>query len=174
MLNIDKNYHLGDDLDDTYTKLHTVHKFSDVDYNRGLVLILRDYKECLRSHAPYAHEPLEDQIGLYLQILATYHQWPSKKLLIYYEDLIQPHDLWIEQLSKFLTGSIKKAAEFRKNYTQHLEYSKAECRKIHDCRSGGDKVDYHQQDIDTMLWDDRMMDRCPTLLRRYINHYCYC
>jgi hypothetical protein len=171
MLGIDKNYHLGDDLDDTYTKLHTVFKFSDVDYNRGLVLILRDYKECLRSHSPHAAKPLEDQVGLYFQCLATYHEWPERKYLVYYEELIEEPGVIIEDFSVFLTGTPTKGVYFLEDYEQHMEFSKAECRKIHACNSEGNKTNYHQQSIDVKLWDDFVMLKCPTPLRPYIEHY---
>lgn len=112
-----------------------------------LVLLIRNYKEIAFRYSQYKKLPLfddnnqlvednlraalsiwdmDDVRELYFENIAFFDQVPEeKRLLIYYEDLVQHSDLIITQLMTFFGGALERKEELNSNYFYYK-------KRIHD------------------------------------------
>lgn len=87
-----------------------------------LILVVRDYKECLLSHENYEKSVqfLADPDCFLIHNLRVFHNWdPEKRLLIYYEDLMQrPLEVY-EQIADFFGEGHENIESFFEEIPQH-------------------------------------------------------
>jgi len=92
-------------------KAHFSGKVNDRD--KGLILLLRNPKECIIRHTQKLHKK---DIDWYMDLLSLYDSWPSKKMVIYYEDLINSPELTLQNLTTFLNIEEGRVNKFLDNY----------------------------------------------------------
>jgi len=99
--------------------------------NNKLILIVRDYKECLVRHKggkysiiDNAPEP-ETNKKNYLKLLEFYERFEGKKLLVYYEDLILDLKPQLKKCVELLDVGVKEDTlnDFMMNLETHREKS---------------------------------------------------
>jgi hypothetical protein len=96
-----------------------------------VLLLLRDYRECLLRQHPKAwrrmgdvfqflqNKSLEQPPEWYVDNLQAFDRFAGPKLVIYYEDLIAQPDAEICKITEFLGLDQKRAAELIKDYEKH-------------------------------------------------------
>ena len=67
-----------------------------------MILLVRNYKECVMRHKYYQKRNLPDDINLdeYFKCVTDFHTWAGPKIIIYYEDLIGSN--FATEMSKIL------------------------------------------------------------------------
>ena len=108
---VDHNYHFS------FTKFHKIPSVYNSAYLKAdpsLILIVRDYKECIISHLrktsgkDYSIETtFQKEMNFYFKLLHYYDTYEGKKMIIYYEDLLNDFENVLIQLSKFIPN-VKK------------------------------------------------------------------
>lgn len=99
-----------------------------------LILILRNYKECLVSQNKYSargfvfdviksvNEEYQDSFKSYITNLQYFENWEneSTKLLIYYEDFVQYPEETISKIIEFFDEEPIDLDEFYKSYYEQI------------------------------------------------------
>lgn len=107
-----------------------------------VILVLRDYKECLIRHhgleSIRSHRSIGDYLvskdyaeppGWYWRNLATFDIHHGQKLLLYYEDLVREPESSLRNLANFLQLDQTALDEFLKNLEHHRKASIREYTK---------------------------------------------
>lgn len=159
----------------------------DMDNDR-LVLLLRNYKEnivryCNVSEAVDTKFYSETQ-GYrdgeldYIGCLQIYEEWRAKKILIYYEDLIndpEPELVKVLELLKF-------DKTYLNELMNNLDFHKKQCIHLYiDNKAGqsytqgnSNKLLFHSQglsDKQKREWDHHIESNYPELMRKYLRRY---
>jgi len=89
--------------------------------NDKLILILRDYKECLIRHygVPRLIKNLDHDLKQYTDNILFFDKWEGEKIIIYYEDIINNFNSTIRKIIAFLDLNSINVDEFIKNYEFH-------------------------------------------------------
>lgn len=117
-----------------FTKFHKIPSHYNSAYLKSdpsLILIIRDYKECIISHLRKINKDKEidsltfqHELNLYFKLLNYYDNFEGKKMIIYYEDLIQKTDEVLNQLKNFIPNIQNSFyLDFLKNIDHHCYLS---------------------------------------------------
>ncbi len=150
----------------------------DTDY---LIFIIRNPKEVLVRHASKesvltaAYEnQLTCPIRCYFADIEIYDRWPAdKKILIYYENLVQAPEKELFKLLQFLDEPTDGLQEFMKNYANHKARALSFREQIGGCPSG-DNVIYHSKELsneDRLQIDAWIAKDYPDLWKKYLERY---
>lgn len=160
-----------------------MHKYGQV------VLLVRDYRECLlRHHKNFwlkcrdtehflTSQKLEQPPSWYINNIQAFDAFPNRKLLIYYEELIQTPQSAIKKLCSFLGLEKRGTEEFIKNLDYHFQKSvEAYCKGGHISASMRNKdLKFHakkyltrQQEED---FDHFYFQHYPVLAEKYLTRY---
>ena len=137
-----------------FTKFHKIPSHYNNAYLKAdpaLILIVRDYKECIISHIRKnvksgltVENAFHKELMMYFKLLHYYDTFEGKKMIIYYEDLLTDGDNVLLNLAKFVPN-IKGEyfLEFIKN-KDHLFYlsSNGKNRSWGGTNSNGE-LNYH-------------------------------
>ncbi len=156
-------------------KFHRRHEMDETDLLRPLVVVVRNYKECIIRNR-YDQEAggfnFSEDHRFYLEPLRLYHHFEGRKLLFYYEDLIQlPHEP-IFGLASLLGLSDEKRDHFLAHYEAHFQKSLKGYPSR--SRSGGNKKIFHSQRLtpeQRREWDREMRETAPEIYDRYLSRY---
>ena len=165
LLGIKKEYLEIDIPDDIYIKTHQIPlpEYNIKDTNRSCILLLRDFKECTVRFDKH----LLQCLPMYAACLQTYHDWPSPKLLIYYEDLLQNTTQEIDRLSYFLNTD---SSIVHSQFNELKDESINKYNKEHGCQSN-EQQHYHKYKIDIEQYNKKTKQYIPKNLLVYINRY---
>ncbi len=177
---INNNFDLGVDYekppiikDHVYTKIQ---KSFEAKY---LILVVRDYKECLPRHlGSYSEtvQALQNPNCSYIQNLKVFHEWEiSHKLLIYYEDLIQNPLLTYQKISSFF----KEGNNNIKNFLEEIELHKANALFLYErdeqkSHTRGEFIHFHvnKQTLEQRKHLDELCEMAnPEIFNLYLSHY---
>lgn len=134
-----------------------------------LIMVVRNYKECLvRHNFPNPNQPinldaLETQKDKYLTILKDYHEYQGEKIILYYEDFIDKELLkdTVTSLCDFL--GVKEIDEsFFNDLAKHINNSKSLYNKADDTKSDGTKF-FHSKRLTT----DQMKDMDKSIVANH-------
>jgi len=89
--------------------------------NDKLILILRNYKECLIRHygVPRLLKNLDHDLKQYTDNILFFDKWKGEKIIIYYEDIINNFEHIIKKIAMFLNLDPASVNEFIKDYDFH-------------------------------------------------------
>ena len=102
-----------------------VHEITEITQGSDyLVLILRNYKEAIARHIGNDFRQmlnmLKDPDNMYIKALQIYHEWPeTRKMLIYYEDLMMFPEQTLLSLSNFFQTEHNYVPTFMHNFNEH-------------------------------------------------------
>lgn len=144
----------------------TAQKFYEQERTK-LVFLIRNYKEIAFRYSQFRHLPLFDDQGalisenlskafsiwdgddereLYFQNIAFFNSIPAdKKLLIYYEDLVECPEKIIEQLSLFFGADHNRVQELVTHYADYKKRIHTLYNQEEISLSGGDKSYFYGQ-----------------------------
>jgi len=140
-------------------KRHWVRKSDD--RSSKMILIVRDYREVIYRHMDKAFSIfrlriLNKNIRMYNDLIQHYNAWPTDKIAIKYEDLINEPAPTITRLAQFI-GKTELLEDLLQNIDEHQKC----CVKMYDIRSGsetkGKSTKYHSKKY-SPRWE------------RYLNH----
>lgn len=122
------------------------------DQTDALILIVRNPKEALIRVAgktvlmqAIMEATCPKNLEIYFEALTIFDSWRSpKKMLVYYEDLLQNPQAVLESILAFLNETTECLPEFLANYQVH----KKKCLSIYKVSaSGGDDLLYHSKSL---------------------------
>jgi len=152
-------------------------------YNKKLILLIRDYKECMTRNVyswqrayKNANSVTNDKIDLifsagvdinrggnYVRNIQLFDSWKHDKYLLYYEDLIKNKWAFVG-LARWMGLSVESLdwqIEFKKSLKNHTELT----------LSGG-KVKYHERFLkDPEYFDKKMKYESGDLFNKYLKRY---
>ncbi|MDX8430968.1 MAG: sulfotransferase domain-containing protein [Candidatus Algichlamydia australiensis] len=182
------------EVDESKVVLDTSHHrlFFEKEYLRErdkLILILRNYRECLIRHSgvekvlQMIHE-LNTKSGgkfsanWYLKNLQFFDDWPEeRRLLIYYEDMIQNPKEVFERVATFIDEDPEVFASFLAHYKEHVAKSLAwrNAKEGHvRAQSMGRDLSYHSKRISRkkrQKFDEAVKNNYPDLWEKYLTRY---
>ena len=157
-----------------------------------LILLLRNYKECIPRHNSPTGKcdfdtflqqtsgqrqsfPPPDYIGP----LLCFEEWEGPRLLIYYRDFIREPMRELANVLDFLGCDHLFLPELARNFEVHrqksLQYYNrfGQNAQAHISRTGGDKnkLDFHSRRMDQkerMRWDQSLKTRYPGIFAKYL------
>lgn len=150
-------------------KMHDLSGIENRDH--PLILILRDYKECIPSQL--LHDGREGNYVLticemfktqyyYFDNIRLFDQHKNKKLLIYYEDLISNPLQEFKKIAAFLGASPSKIKDFLEKKDEHKKHVlKFYQKEGHFTpKSGGDQKHFSKN------WKEHEIKLCDDLVKR--------
>lgn len=156
---------------------------------KKVVLVLRDYRECILRHQKAVWSNYSDVLSLlsdqgirepaswYIENLKAFDAFEGDKLLIYYEDLIQKPDETIILLAEFIELDRDKTQAFLNSMDNHIKMSvQAYTKKAHSSDTSKSKdLSYHAK---TKLTPEQVQDfdnfyftQYPELAQKYLRRY---
>lgn len=169
-------------IDITKSPIEKVHILKELqrtqanDKTDALILIVRNPKEALIRVAGkmvLMQAVMEDtcpkNLEIYFDALTIFDSWRSqKKLLVYYEDLLQNSQAVLESIVAFLNETTERLPEFLANYQVH----KKKCLLIYKVSaSGGDDLLYHSKSLsqeERKNIDHWVQKKVPALWEKYL------
>lgn len=162
-----------------------------------LILLIRNYRECMvrNYHCPdivkneilyqASFNPLSQEknwvfnlrMNHYFHNLRIYDLWCSKKrLIIYYEDLIENPQETLLQVAKFIGENKKEDAiqEFINNLDTHINNSLAIYERTHQSHTRGKSLLYHTHKIGmekSREIDELVIKYFPDFTEKYLSRY---
>ena len=170
-------------IDRAHIATNTIHKHS------SSILILRNYKECLIRHLPNewsssasVKEFLEETSSPlppseYIKNIKAFECFKGRKLLIYYEDLMQYPEKEILKLIKFLKLPAVRYDDLIKNLEKHKRKSVLGYNTYENSFTSGDvkKLNYHSSKTlnkeERMAFDKYFKKNYPALFEKYLKRY---
>lgn len=167
-------------LDCEYEKTHRLVKHPQAD--EKLLVIVRDYKECIPRHLEsFKEQPvtiinnmkrMTETLGTqnplsYIHPLHEYNEFKGSKLLIYYEDLISNPEKQILRLAKFL--GVEKTttySNFIKELDRHKDVSIFDYGPGNS-QTGGKQLDYHK----SIFNQEQLFQIDEIFVNKYIKRY---
>ena len=140
------------------------------DTSASLILLLRNYKECVPRHGASLPDGACAQ-GNYWKNIMVFHKYPHKKMLLYYEDLITTPFATILNLATFLDLPQSNVMEFFDNFEQHRQDSLS---NYTGSVTRGDKLLHHSLVIEEDLQrehDESLRARNEQVYDLYLKRY---
>lgn len=178
--------HTIDDDNERFQKVHWLFE-EEKDHSRGLVVIVRNYKEAIIRHNK-DHEDCDQDFKFYkslsleasypnisyLHPIHTYDNWPNDKFLIYYEDLVEKPEDTIRFIGNMMDLDVESfLVSYERHKRQSIElYSTLGNRS----ETGGEKVVHHSQHLDLykqLEWDFHLAWNYPELYDTYLTRYSF-
>ena len=151
---------------------------NSISHNHSLLMILRDYKECILSHLTRDNDQCDLQkvdaaFVEYVKVLEVYEKSEANKTLVYYEDLITDAGLAHElkrignHFNLMVDSIIRNLYHYRaramQNYVNELGATQT---------TGQEKVHFAPLTANHCFdWDQTMRDMNPLLYDKYLVHY---
>ncbi len=157
--------------------------------SKKLILLVRNYKEliCRYSSRNEKHRINLQKVNAILQLinagtwhyffnLEDYDRWSEdKKLLIYYEDLIEKPSETLARLVRFLDGDPERVKNFMARYEEH----KRKALRIYDREYAGSDTKgkgtlHHSKKLSTRFLqqiDDLVREHYPEIMEKYLLRY---
>jgi Sulfotransferase domain len=156
-----------------------------------LIVIVRDYKECFLRQAKAEKSSIDYETisqlkfngqkygNFYCDIIDLYDNWDvNKRLLIYYEDLINCPYSTLTIIFSFLKIDHLRVISFMNNFETYKKLSISHYNKIQQNEGGamseGNSTSYHSNDLtrsDLMKFDDYMSTEFSFLWNKYLTRY---
>lgn len=164
-------------------KIHNINQRSPKGENDFLIVVIRDYKECLLSHAlrgsSISIEAIKKELtssGWYLQVLETFDKWPQdRKLLLYYEDLVLEPEMTFQKLARFFQTDQKNVSAFITDLEAHCSNAMYIQQTYGDrSLSGGKSTNFHKKALPVEAQkslDELCMENAPELTKKYLLRY---
>lgn len=139
---------------------------SSVNSNGKLILILRNYKECLLRHNN-GNVKLSDVDG-YFKLIQCFNSHKGDKIIISYNDLINDVDKVVKQISNFLS-TFDRVGDFIENKNNLISLSKNAKKRAWAGSVSGDDLRYHQKryNFDWSNIDDYIIKKYDNILEEY-------
>ncbi len=161
------------------------HETNPDTYKKPLILLLRNYKECIPRHNLLCQNSREEKVinvfiqgcTKYTKLLKWYSNYKHKKTIIYYEDLISNPGLELEKLLKFLDRPTTHLSSFIKNYEDHKSKSvKQYSDYVQKSQTRGNKEQliYHSKNYskEALVKIDNVIQKdIPKVFQQYLKRY---
>jgi hypothetical protein len=163
--------------------------YAVMDSYAKVMLVLRDYRECLLRHNRRLWEELNDVESFleaadvtqppawYIKNIQSFHGFTGEKHLLYYEDLLAHPEQEIPRLAQFLGLSLEGAEEFVENIEARSKESvQAYMRGGHASITSSNKDVHHHArkhltEDQKRAFDQYFAERYPDLFDLYLERY---
>lgn len=162
-------------------KVHFANELKSTGANNeldALILIVRNPKETLVRHlgktvlmAAVQENKMPKNLKIYFEALEIFDDWRSpKKMIIYYEDLLQAPESVLLEILAFLNESTDKLQEFLNDYANH----KKKCLSLYkESASAGNDLLFHSKSLSAQertqidMWAEKQF---PILWEKYLKN----
>jgi len=172
LLQINKEYKETDVETDLYIKTHYLPIPNTKAYNKdgGVILLLRDFKECIVSHTGVKDTPTPHRLEQYTDLIQIYHNHPTKKMIVYYNDLILNPLAIVYQLVSFFDQQVDASvtARFCSRMSEHQANSRQQY--VGECKSQND-LHYYQRKLNVPRWNAYVSQNISSELLQYIQPF---
>ncbi len=179
------------DLDASKPPIYAVHTPEYLDKlcpkKNNLIMVVRDYREALLRSAKYNQEGAlnfeqidRDRINTYLNLLVYYENWPGRKLIYRYEDLVLRPWVCMKKILKFLGEPIDRLGEYQANIDDLRARAVIGYHAKNENKGGsisnGKDIHHHARNCDPKLV--RILDKSvktlasPLIWKKYLARYC--
>jgi len=156
----------------------------------SVVLLLRDYRECLLRHhlelwhtqpdvsAFLGNESIDQPPEWYIRNIAAFDAYSGPKMLLCYEDLLSDPHTRITALIAFLGLDRSRGTGFLHDYDHHFRTSVAAYTRFghQSLSTPSNNLRYHADSVLNMneqrSFDDYYREHYPGLAARYLKRYC--
>lgn len=157
---------------------------------KKVVLVIRNYKECLVRHHGIEFvksfttvaDYLESDSRLqkpdwYIKNIEAFENFEGEKMVIYYEDLLTDAITYSKKIAVFLGLDNERMDDLINNIDEHKKKSVELYKHDHDSVTAGDvsMLDYHSKhglsEEDRQAFDRYYRDRYPSLFKSYLERY---
>ncbi len=163
--------------------------FSVISQYKKVLLVIRDYRECLLRHCHADWEKLNNVVDFlesdlskqspnwYIENIASFDSFEGEKLCIYYEDLVQFPEQEILKMVEFLDLPKKKLKDLLDNLEEHKLRSIQAYRSTQKSLTAGkvDKLNYyaskHLSQQQQTEFDLYYQNKYPKLYQTYLKRY---
>jgi len=142
----------------------------------NIILIIRNPKECIvRHNGPeiLSSKRLGVVLSEYMSNLKLYDEWTSKRMLVYYEDIIKNFKAESKRIVEFLNLKPDRYHTFMKNY----DYHRKRCIEIYSNGRGlsktkGKKAIHHSKSNKNFGNMNNIIDKVyPKFKKTYLKRY---
>jgi hypothetical protein len=163
---------IGVDLKKDYI-LFRAHLTNPATRKKPVILLIRNYKECIPRHALLPTNPnrkdvidaFNDDLLKYTSLIKEFDIWGPKKILVYYEDLISNPRVELKRVLDFFEVPDTHINAFIKDFDSHRKASiKQYSSLVQKSQTQGEKklLDYHsseypielKHELDTIMKND--------------------
>ena len=161
-------------------KRHTLIQIDEEDRTRPLIVVVRNYKESIIRVRNHSEESLrkfdfETERLLYFAPVEYYHRHDRKKLLLYYEDLINRPASVIIEIGAFFGLRPGDCDFFLENYLEHRHRSvDAYAPTSSGSHTRGQTTIFHSLSLSTAereRWDHSISSLDTEIYRKYLSRY---
>lgn len=158
------------------------HDTLDIENNEDnrLILIVRNYKEVLIRHNSNKKTIFDDYKDYtsgepisYIKLLKYYDEFKGKKIIIYYEDIINDLKNTLNLVINFLNVEIPE--EIAQEFFQNLENHKNKSLSIYEnSKTNGESLIYHSLKIskeERIKWDEFLIEKENQIYNKYLKRY---
>jgi len=158
-------------------KRHETNSVEDVE---KLILVVRDYKECVIRHSEKKKVDISDlkkacssseSSKNYMQMIKYYDEFKGDKFIVYYEDLVNNLENTLRAIIKFLGEGEDNLDSFIKELDNHKE----ESLKIYgSSKTRGKSIKHHSNKLteeQKKEWDNYIKDNYRNLFDKYLKRY---
>lgn len=155
------------------------HVEDEITADDKLLIILRNYKECIVRHTYYQKgevggDEKKLHVQNYMKPLEKFDSFNGEKELVRYEDLINNTSAVIEQVSDLFGFEEDDIRQFTQNLDTHVDASLSMYDSQHGSYTGGEKANYHAKKIsdqERQRWDELFRERSPEIYDKYLDRY---
>jgi hypothetical protein len=150
------------------------------DFQKDVVLVIRNYKEAIIRHNPKTlnnNELFKKQIYPYMEMIRAYDDFfLGRQHIVYYEDLISSPVKVIPDLLKFMRiYDDKEFGKFIDIFQTHKKQSiNLYSSEINPSITKGNKSIHHSKKLSgsqSKEWDNFIKQKWPSLLDKYLKRY---
>lgn len=177
---IGHNFDLGTDFSRVpVIKLHFIKNREVTPQKDYLILVLRNYKECIYRHTgskSCAINAIQQTKNWYYQNIKIFDTWPKKRrLLLYYEELITNPQKVYEQLTCFMKEGDERVGPFLAD----LDHHRKNCISLYEDKENrshtkGESAIYHSKKMPLLTrqkFDKAAKRALGSLYETYVGHY---
>jgi hypothetical protein len=118
------------------------------DKNDALVLVIRNYKECIPRHtkpALYNMTILEQHCDSYMKNIVFYDNWEGPKRVLYYEDLIVDFEKYYCEILPIIDADMKLHKVLFDNLEEHKNICLKQYDKVCGSQTKGKMAIFHSK-----------------------------
>lgn len=152
-----------------------------------IILIVRDYKEAITRHAKSGgiKEPeamkshfIQETQGMsnqgvdYIKVIEKYDTFPGRKMMVYYENLMENHEEEIRKILAFLQLNEDNYKQFMVEYDFH--YNKSVCSYHAGSHTYGKNIHFHVSSLSpeyVQFMNDHIKTNQSNIYNRYLTRY---
>jgi hypothetical protein len=146
-------------------KEHFIKNMNDFNNKSKLILILRDFNECIIRHNNNLTEKFIDD---YFDLIKFYDKFKGEKMICYYDDLIKnPQKVSIQLYNFYNLDDKKRLDDFIENHEKYAKQNKNVKNRQWNGSISGNDLNFHKKTIKNLKNMNNYIDSNYKELKKY-------